>query len=194
VTLTIDAKRSALLVMDFQADIIAMLGDRATALLDRTAGVIAAARKAQLPIIYIVVGFRPGYPELNLINASFAAVAKTGRLQTLTPGADIVAQVKPVDGDVVIQKHRVGAFTGTELDMVLRAKGADTMIMAGLSTSGVVLSTVRMATDLDYRPVVIKDCCADPDDEVHRVLTEKVFARHAAVVDAADVTAALVQG
>lgn len=58
------------------------------------------------------------------------------------------------------------------------------LILCGIATSGVVLSTVRWAADMDYDLVVVEDCCADGDDEVHRVLTRKVFPRQARVVSA----------
>jgi nicotinamidase-related amidase len=75
--------------------------------------------------------------------------------------------------------------------MILRARSIDTLVIAGISTSGVVLSTVRHAADADYQLVVVKDCCADLDEEVHRVLTEKVFVRQATVVAASEAIAAL---
>jgi nicotinamidase-related amidase len=65
--------------------------------------------------------------------------------------------------------------------VLLRAADADTLILAGIATSGVVLSTLRQASDLDYRLTVLADACADADPEVHRVLTEKVFPRQALV-------------
>ena len=141
----------------------------------------------------MVVGFRPGYPELSPRNASFAAVAQSGRFVAPTPGADIAPAVGPVAGEVVVVKHRVSAFAGTDLEMILRAKAIDTLILCGFATSGVVLSTVRHAADADYRLVVVEDCCADRDDEVHQVLTGKVFPRQAAVVSASEATAALRQ-
>jgi len=191
VTLAIDPRRTALLVMDFQADIVAMLGDRAPPLVERAAAVVAAAREATLPIIYVVVGFRPGYPEVSANNKVFAAAVKTGRFTTTTPGADIVAGMKPAPGDVVVVKHRAGAFPSTDLDMVLRAKQVRTLVMLGISTSGVVLSTLRHAADLDFEIILVKDGCADPDDEVHRVLTEKVFVRQSTVATCSDVVASL---
>jgi nicotinamidase-related amidase len=72
--------------------------------------------------------------------------------------------------------------------MILRASGIETLLLAGIVTSGVVLSTVRHAADADYRLVVVEDCCADRDAEVHRVLMEKVFARWTTVAKAADVS------
>jgi len=189
--INIEANRAALLVMDFQVDVLGIVGDKGGPVVDRVANVIAAARAAQMPVIYVVVGFRAGYPEMNPRNATFSMLAKTNRFVAGTPGAEIYAAVKPHDGDVVVTKHRVSAFTGTDLDMILRAKGVDTLVLCGISTSGVVLSTVRHAADADYRIVVVKDGCVDGDDEVHRVLTEKVFARQTTVTTASEVVAAL---
>ncbi len=66
--------------------------------------------------------------------------------------------------------------------MVLRSQGIDTLILCGIATSGVVLSTLRYAANQDYRLTVLSDCCADSDEEVHRVLTEKIFLRQATVL------------
>ncbi len=182
----LDPSRTALLVMDLQADIVTRFADGLDPLLERTASLLAAARAARVQIIYVVVGFRPGYPEVSPRNQSFAAVASSGRFTTSPPGADIVPAVRPQPEDVIIVKHRVGAFSGTDLDMVLRARGIETLVLTGLATSGVVLSTVRAGADADYRLVVVADCCADGDEEVHRVLTEKVFVRQASVVRAGE--------
>jgi nicotinamidase-related amidase len=187
----LDINRTALLAMDFQNDIVPRLGDRGPALIERAAGVLGAARRSKLTVIHVAVSFRPGYPELNPHNAVFAQVAQTGRFAVTPPGSDIVPALKPEGGEAVIAKHRVGAFLGTDLDMILRAKQCETLLLMGIATSGVVLSTVRFAADSDYRLVVVKDCCGDADEEVHRVLTEKVYPRQAAVVTARELLAAL---
>jgi nicotinamidase-related amidase len=190
-TKSIDPERTALLVMDLQTEVVSRVGDAGPPVVERTAGVIAAARRARLPIIYIVVGFRPGYPEVSPRNASFAGLAQTGRFTASPPGSDIVPALRPQPEDIVVVKHRVSAFAGTDLEMILRARGIDTLVLLGLATSGVVLSTLRHGADADYRLFVVGDCCADADVEVHRVLTEKVFARQASVIAAADLGAAL---
>jgi nicotinamidase-related amidase len=95
--------------------------------------------------------------------------------------------VKPIEGEVVVGKHRVNALYGTALDLILRANDRDTLIILGYATSGVVLSTVRFAADLDYRLVVVEDCCADQDPDVHDFLTQRIFPRQAEVVTADDV-------
>jgi nicotinamidase-related amidase len=75
--------------------------------------------------------------------------------------------------------------------VVLRAGETSCLVLAGIATSGVVLSTLRQAADLDYRLTVLADGCLDADAEVHRVLVEKVFPRQADVVSVADWTASL---
>jgi nicotinamidase-related amidase len=190
--ITIEPKRTALLAMDFQSEIVARLGQKGMEAVEHASGVMAAARKAGVPVIHVVVGFRPGYPEVSPRNVALSALTGTGRFIAGAPGADVVPPARPADGEVVVLKHRVSAFAGTDLEMILRARGIDALILTGVVTSGVVLSTVRAAADADHRLIVVKDACADADDEVHRVLTEKVFPRQATVLGAADLAPALV--
>jgi nicotinamidase-related amidase len=89
-------------------------------------------------------------------------------------------------GEVVVTKKRISAFAGSDLDVVLRSRDVTHLVIAGIATSGVVLSTVRDAADRDYELTVLEDLCLDSDDEVHRVLTTKVFIRQADVIVAAD--------
>jgi nicotinamidase-related amidase len=189
--LALDPKTSALLVMDFQTAVVEMISAGNEALLARTAHLVEAARKAKMRIIYIVVAFRAGYPEVSPRHPSFGPIRETGRFIDGSAGTEVHAAVAPRPGDAIVTKRRVSAFAGTDLDLILRANGIDTLVLTGIATSGVVLSTVRHASDADYRLVVVEDCCADRDPEVHRVLTEKVFARAATVLKAEAVAAAL---
>ena len=91
----------------------------------------------------------------------------------------------------MVTKHRVSAFAGTDLDMILRANNIETMVLTGIATSGVILSTTRHGADADYRILILRDCCEDRDPEVHRVLMDKVFPRQAAVVESAALLQAL---
>jgi nicotinamidase-related amidase len=190
----VDPKRTAVLAMDFQTTIVARLAGKGGPAVERAAGVVTAARQAGIPIIYVVVGFRPGYPELSPKNPNYARLTQNGEFTSTPPGADVVPELRPEAGDIVVVKHRVSAFSGTDLDMVLRTKGIDTLVLFGLATSGVVLSTVRHAADADYQLIVVKDACGDADDEVHRVLTEKVFARQTTVVLASEFESAVRAG
>lgn len=183
------AAHPALVVCDFQADLLGRLGKEAPAIVERTAKLLAAARRAKVPVFYVVVGFRPGYPELPQHHPTFEAFRESGRLQTTTPGSDIDPALAPRAGEPIVLKHRVGAFPGTDLQTLLRARHIDTLYLAGVTTSGVVLSNVRHAADVDYRVVVVADCCGDADAEVHRVLVEKVFPKQAKVITSADAIA-----
>lgn len=187
----LDPKRTAVLVMDVQADVVAMVPADGPALVERTAPLLAAARAAGASVIYVVLGFRPGYPEVSDRNPIFSAIRGSGRFVGNTPGADIPAAIAPQDGDVVVVKHRVSAFHGTDLDVILRAKGIETLLLLGIAISGIVLSTACDAADADYRLAIVRDCCADRDDEVHRVLLDKVLARRATLLTAAEAIAAL---
>ncbi|HEY0252620.1 MAG TPA: isochorismatase family cysteine hydrolase [Kofleriaceae bacterium] len=182
--------RTALLVMDLQKEIVPMLGAAAPALLERTASVIAAARGAKLPVIYVVVGFRPGYPEVSPNNAGFAAAKASGRMEGVS-AASIDERVKPQGTEPTVIKRRVNAFWGTDLDVILRAADVNHLILTGVSTSGVILSTTTYASDADYKLTIVKDCVMDSDEEVHRVLVEKILAKRAAMVTAAELVTAL---
>jgi nicotinamidase-related amidase len=181
---------TALLIMDVQKGIVSRFGDDA-GYLTRLSAAASAARGAGIGVIYVVVAFRPGYPEISGRNQSFAAIAGTGRFTDGDPDAPIHPAVVPAAGDVVVTKRRVSAFAGSDLDVVLRAGGVDHLVLAGIATSGVVLSTIRQAADLDYRLTVLQDGCLDGDPEVHRVLMEKVFPRQAEVTTVAEWTARL---
>jgi nicotinamidase-related amidase len=103
----------------------------------------------------------------------------------------IYPDVAPQPGDVVVTKRRVSAFTGSDLEVILRACKVQHLVLTGLSTSGVVLSTIREASDKDYHLSVLSDCCGDFDNEVHTVLLSKVFPRQANVLTAEEWAAAI---
>ena len=170
---------TALLVMDVQQGIVGRYGI-ADDYLARVAKAAAAARKAGITVIYVTVSFREGRPEISKRNKMFGNIAPTGFV-TGDQSTAVHPAVAPAPGDIQITKRRVSAFVGSDLDVVLRAASIDTLILCGIATSGVVLSTVRQAADLDYRLIVLSDGCLDLDPEVHRVLTEKVFVRQADV-------------
>ena len=174
---------SALLVMDVQRGIVDRYSmEDNTGYLARLRRAIDAARAAEIGIIYVTVRFRPGYPEVSPRNKSFATLTQGPGFSESHPATAIHPDVAPAPGDIVVTKRRVSAFSGSDLDVVLRAANIDTLVLTGIATSGVVLSTLRQAADLDYRLVVLADACLDGDAEVHRVLTEKVFPRQADVL------------
>ena len=89
-------------------------------------------------------------------SGAFAAGVESGKIHSA---------VAPLAEEIVVTKHRVSAFAGTDLDLILRANGIEALILTGIITSGVVLSTLRYAADADYRLLVVGDCCSDRDIE-----------------------------
>lgn len=181
---------TVLLVMDFQRDIVER--GAGPEVVGAAARAVELARDHELRVIYVRVAFRPGYPEVAATNRSFAAIAGGARdLTQDAPGTALHEGLRPRADEPVVLKRRVSAFTGSDLEVILRAEGAESLVLAGISTSGVVLSTLRQAADLDYRLTVLSDACADGDPDVHRVLTEKVFPRQADVLTVEDWARAL---
>lgn len=179
------ALATALLVMDIQAMTLQRLGAGSAVPIAAMNKAIAAARAVGMPVIYVVVGFRKGFPEIGAANKSFSAIRQGGAIPDLEDPVAVDPSVSPQPGDIVVTKRRVSAFAGSDLEVILRARRIEHLVLTGFATSGVVLSTLREAADKDYRLSVLSDGCADLDDEVHSVLMNKVFPRQAEVMTAA---------
>lgn len=156
----------------------------------RAQNVLTKAREADLKIIYVNVALREGYPEVSERNKRFSAIKKS---QFLKPGAECEPDpsVPPGPNDVLVQKRRFSAFTGSDLHVVLRSMNVNHLILFGVSTTGVVLSTVREAADADYELTIIKDLCADGDTVAHEVLFERVFPVQAEIMSSDDLIQSL---
>lgn len=178
-------QNTALLVMDVQTGIVSMLPD-SSAIIEKVSTAIAAAREKKIRVIFVVVGFRQGAPEINLKNKGFGAAKERFSGADMNEFMRVHPAVAPQASEVTVVKRRVSAFTGSDLEVVLRSFGIDHLVLTGIATSGVVLSTLREAADKDYQITVLADACADGDEEVHRVLTSKVFPRQADVVTTGD--------
>jgi nicotinamidase-related amidase len=158
----IDPRNTALLVMDYQVDSLtrSMTAAQSADAIARVPDLIAMARDAGMMVIHVVVAFRPGHPEISPRNFGFSALKANGMRVAGSEGAAIHPAAAAREGEPIVVKHRVSPFVGTDLEMLLRANGIDTLVLAGVHTSRVVLSTVCQAIDLDYRLVVVRDCCA----------------------------------
>jgi len=186
---TFEPVHTALLSMDLQTGIVPIyLKEQSAPFLARTAQTIDRARASGMKVIHVRVGFRPGLPEVGTRNPLFAAVKQSVQHQRLFAGptGEIHPAVAPQEGDIVVMKHRVSAFSGTELDLILRANDITDLVLFGIATSGVVLSTVLQASDADYRLVVVSDCCADLDQDLHSCLLTKLLPGRATVLSSAE--------
>jgi nicotinamidase-related amidase len=153
--------------------------------------VIEAARKAEILVVHVVVRFREGYPEAHPRNLLIGRLSGTGLLKESGADAQINSAIVPLPNEPIVVKRRVSAFFDTDLTTILRARGIETLLLTGISTSRVVLSTAAYAFDADYSIVIVEDCCADPVDELHKVLADKVLAQFGVLTDSRAVIAAM---
>ena len=180
----LDPKKTAMLTLDFQKGILGLVAG-AEAVLPAAAKAVEFGRKKQFQIIHVGLGFSEGHPEISDAQSVFIRVKQNNLFVKGTPSAEFHSAIARPD-ELVVYKQRVAAFSDNHLQMILRARGIDTLVLFGISTSGITLSTLRRAFDLDFRCFVLKDACFDADQEVHRVLTEKIFPTQATVVTVAD--------
>jgi nicotinamidase-related amidase len=193
--------RTALLLLDIQAGILSHFPAATTAAdyLSLCAATLSAARgtaasAAPIHVVHVRTCFRAGYPEASPLNLSTSRVAArvaggggaVGFTEAPEHAATVAfcAEAAPRGDEPVVTKRRTSALAGSDLDAVLRGLGVRRLVVGGVATSGAVLSTVRAAADLDFGITVLADLCLDPDEEVHRVLVEKVFPRQARTIGA----------
>ena len=137
------------------------------ATLTRVADLMDKSRAAGIPIFHVHVGFSPDYREQPVHSPLFGPARKNEVFKLGTWGSDFHHSAEPRDGEVVILKHRVSAFYGTPLDLILRNCGISDVFVAGVATDLAVQSAAREAHDRDYRVTVVGDCCASSSDQDH---------------------------
>lgn len=174
-------QKTALLVMDVQSGIIERINNKEV-FLNKTKKAVKFAHHNDIQVIYVVVGFRRGFPEISQNNKSFSAIRQIADEGMVNP-----KPILEIDrDDIIVVKHRVSAFSGSDLEMILNSKNINNLVLSGIATSGVVLSTVREAADKDFQLTVLSDICADFDEEVHDLLIGKIFPRQANVITSDD--------
>ncbi|MFH1639222.1 MAG: cysteine hydrolase [Chloroflexota bacterium] len=158
--LSIDLLKTAVLVMDFQRRQLSAFSEEfQDEIIARANRVLAVVRHKVMPVINVEV-----------------------RRGERAPETEIHPAMAPQPGEALLTKRRTGPFSTTNLDEILKKQGITTLVLMGLRTSGCILTTVRWAADIDYSLIVLADCCADAEDDVHRILMEKVFPRQAHVI------------
>ena len=194
-TVSIDGKRSALLLMDLQNELIKgaipVIPMGGIALIASCQKVLTKARAVRMPVVHVRVGRRPdgGDTPRPLIGASSATGGP--RLIEGTRDAEIVSELAPRPEDFVVTKHTTSPFHNTDIEVYLRRVGVKTLLLAGYSTTGVVEGCLRDAKDKDYDCVVIRDCCAAGTVQEQDVCMDILFPRMAWVATADEVVRAI---
>ncbi len=185
--------RTAILSLDIQTALVAIYTKHLPDFLPGVASVIEHCRNVHARILHVRVGFRPGFPEITERNRFLAAMKSNPQHRQIFEGdlGAIHPAVAPKADEVVITKHRISAFHGTDLSVILRSNDIDTLVLFGIATSGVVLSTALEGMDRDYNVVIVRDCCADLQPDVHSCVLDKLLSQRTTVLSAAELVESL---
>lgn len=195
---TLAPRATAVINIHWQRDIVTRAGALGPNFADEiesrdtirhAARVLAIAREHDAMVVYARAAFRPGYPDLVRNCELFEGVAAAQCLQEGTPGAEIIPELAPRPGDPIVTHARLSAFHGTELDMMLRARGIVNVLMTGVATNITVEGTARDAVNLGYRTVIVADACAAGDAPAHQA-TLATFGLLGSVLDATSLATA----
>jgi nicotinamidase-related amidase len=185
----VDPAHTALLVIDVQKD---FYSPDYQPMVDRLERLLAAARAAGVQVVYIQNTVLPDGQSHS--PSEIARRQKLGMPLDVTvegtPGQQFVDQIAPRPGELVVRKHRLNSFVGTSLEMLLRARGVETIICTGVATHGCVLSTAYGANSLNYYVVVADDCVATWDQDVHAAALHALRATMQFVVDSEQIAGA----
>ena len=192
--LVFNPEKAALLILHYQNDIVHPDGKIASYYAKRitdagnvehTKAVLDACRNKGIPVIHVRFALRPGAPEVSSKPGPlFSAFTKAGVLVDGTWGAEIIDELKPVGNEPVVSHASKNGFYGTDLDILLHSMGVTDVMIAGIATARyVVLATTLSASDRQYYPIVLKDCCNDASDELHDWIIENVLSYIAIVSD-----------
>jgi nicotinamidase-related amidase len=194
---TTDPATAALLVLHYQNGLVrhegvfAFSGTAAQVekhnCLEKTGAVIQASRAAGMPVVYVNIEFRPGFPELK--KPTYPLIESIQERNAFLRGswdAGIPDELEPDPSDIIVINFNSSAFSHTDLDCILRAKGVEQLFLAGIATNWVVESTARYGAELGYDITVLEDCCQGFSDELHDFAIEKTLPYNASIAKSAD--------
>jgi len=200
----IDPRKTALLVIDMQNDLVKVEEEpfaelykmvQSNRIIENMDKVIRAARKVEMPVVFLKHVLREDYRDVvpSITDVMLRGEAPPPRKAMIegTPGAEVVDELKPAPGDYVIAKRRGNGFYNTELELILRSRGVDTLILGGVVTNGCILATVQGARERDFHTIVVNDCCAGTTQEGHDWPMQNLFSRSGRVRTSDEVVVAL---
>ena len=171
-----DLKRTALLVIDMQNAFVSKGGmfdlsgkdmDYIAQTITPNRNIIRAAREKGVKVVYAVHRISADMKETGPMSRFSMTPERlknpeirNGSILEGTWGTEIIEELKPLEDEMVIVKRRFGAFTGTELDMMLRTFDIRYLIFTGVATNVCVETSLREASQLQYLPVLVSDACA----------------------------------
>ena len=199
----INTTSTAVVAVHFERDIVAKdgtFGDFFFAEVERRGvlpaakRVLQAARAAEVPVLFARVCFSEGHPELHANSPLLELVAGTKCLVDGTPGAEIVPEVAPQGHETVVDHHRINPTVDSQLIPQLRERGAQSVLVFGVSTNVSVEATARSLSDAGFDAYVVEDACSAGSPEAHAAAIETMGLVTRGVVGIEEVVQALGAG
>ena len=172
----LDPTRTAVIAVHLQKDVVnadgAFGGFFAAQAVERdvvgvNSTLLDAARRAGSTVVYTRVAWQPGLADLIVNSPILQIVQQSGCLVEGSDKAQILDELTPQDSDLVVTHQRVGGFSASQLDHLLRSRGVDTVLFTGVATNFSVEGTARQASDLGYRTIIVADACSAADPATH---------------------------
>jgi nicotinamidase-related amidase len=181
--------KAALLIIDMQNDFVLdgkpLKVAGARAVIPKIHDVLALFRERGLPVFHILRVHRPDGSDVEIIRQEL--FRKQPFAVAGTSGAAVIDELKPCSGEYVIEKTRMSAFIGTELDLILRTLGVITLIVCGIQTPNCIRTTVFDAIAYNYPVVLVDDATGAASEEVHRANVRDMQNIGVCVVKAANI-------
>ena len=199
--ITIDPKKTALLLLHWQNDIASPKGKnakdmperlKAAGIVEHTQAVLEASRKKEMLVVYVNAAHRPGYPEMPArCNPMSTMLAQLGVMIKGSWGAGVLDELKPLENEIIVDNSSTSGFCYTDLDLILRNKGITDIVLSGLATNFVVESTARAGFNMGYIVYTLEDCCLSLNDEMHNWTITNILPFIGCVIDSNTYIAAL---
>jgi biuret amidohydrolase len=177
----INPRTTAVIAVHMQNDIVSERGGFGSLFAEMVKGhrtvasvndLLAMMREAGALMAYTRVAFKSDYSDMVPNSPLLLMTKQQSCLVEGTWQTQVVAELTPREGDVVITHQRISGFAGTQLDVLLRSRGVDTVLVAGVATNLSVEGTARDASNLGFRTVVVSDACAAASEAAHRASIE----------------------
>ena len=199
-TMALSRDRTALLVVDMQNSFCADDGgcgrtglpiQNLQTAIQPCVKLVAAARSAGIPVIYTRYMYRPDYADgVILVKHLLPELKDAKALQAGTWDIEVVPELAPQDGDFVVDKNRPSAFYATSMETILNGLDVDSLVVCGVTTNCCVETSVRDASQRDFKTFVVQDAVAELDDERHQVALKSMAMLFGNLVSVADVEGA----
>ncbi len=199
IALELSPRKTALIVVDVQNDFCHPQGafakrgftlSHVERAVDNLLSFMDHCRKSSVPIVFVRTNHSQ-WTDTQTWTERMEGAAREMRICRSDSWGAHFYRVKPQESDFVVTKHRFSGFVGTDLNLALRSRGIETLLMTGVATNVCVETTARDAFNLDYRIILVEDCCGAFFNEEHASALRNISQYFGVVTDSKSIAASL---